>query len=556
MESTRFEPRLNSIELRLTRIEGSLKASGLLPHAEQERPAPQQPPTPRPRPATEAWSQLPPETPDKPGNWLGIIAVICFVMAAGLIIKLSIDSGWLTPPRQLALAGLLGLSLIGAGLSLMRKDREYASLLPGAGIIVLDLTTFAAHLYYGLIPYETALGLTTLISGICIWLYTKIKHDVYPITAALGAYIAPMLFGFQTNTMFTMDYFLICSIAFAAISISLQTRTLMMVSAYLALAMMSWIGVELHQNGLVASLLGLQFFIFAANAWFYTYQNRTPLSENEAWCLLPVLLLFYAVEYYLIDQIQPGLAPWIALAFSGVLIGLTLTIKRNFPDSLGSQTLLLAFISLIIFHAGYLKLLPGDVRPWLFVVIVAGGSFFPLHRLRHKEARNVLPPLVAILAIVAIEYLSLVRHLSDTPTTACLIVAFAALGSLWLLLARNVPGVSSRDVAGNILLGAAHFLALLAFYQLTTDVGALAVSASWLFYAVAVMVFAFLRKDEIMAKSALFVLGFAAGKALLYDAAAAPTLVRILCLMLTGAVLYGCGFFMRKVSTWTPAPTP
>jgi hypothetical protein len=64
------------------------------------------------------------------------------------------------------------------------------------------------------------------------------------------------------------------------------------------------------------------------------------------------------------------------------------------------------------------------------------------------------------------------------------------------------------------------------------------------------MAFAFVRKDQVMAKSALFVLGFAAAKALLYDAASAPTLVRIVCLMLTGAVLYGCGFFMRKVADW------
>lgn len=89
-----------------------------------------------------------------------------------------------------------------------------------------------------------------------------------------------------------------------------------------------------------------------------------------------------------------------------------------------------------------------------------------------------------------------------------------------------------------------------ALYQLTEDVSSLAVSASWLFYAVAVMGFAFIRKDELMAKSALLVLAFAAGKALLYDAASAPTTIRIFCLLLTGAVLYGCGFFMRRIAHW------
>jgi len=64
------------------------------------------------------------------------------------------------------------------------------------------------------------------------------------------------------------------------------------------------------------------------------------------------------------------------------------------------------------------------------------------------------------------------------------------------------------------------------------------------------MIVAFVYKNKTMANSAIPVLGFAAGKALLFDAASAPTIVRIGCLALTGAVLYGCGFFMRKIKNW------
>lgn len=94
-------------------------------------------------------------------------------------------------------------------------------------------------------------------------------------------------------------------------------------------------------------------------------------------------------------------------------------------------------------------------------------------------------------------------------------------------------------------------LAILGFYRFTENYGSVAVSAAWLFYAVAVMFFAFIKRDELMAKSAMFVLALAAGKALLYDAASAPTIIRIVCLLLTGVVLYGCGFFMRKINEWS-----
>jgi hypothetical protein len=78
----------------------------------------------------------------------------------------------------------------------------------------------------------------------------------------------------------------------------------------------------------------------------------------------------------------------------------------------------------------------------------------------------------------------------------------------------------------------------------------LAVSASWLCYAALVIGYAFFLKDRIMADSAMMVLGIAAVKALLYDAASAPTLVRILCLLLTGMVLYVCGFLIKKIAAW------
>lgn len=53
-----------------------------------------------------------------------------------------------------------------------------------------------------------------------------------------------------------------------------------------------------------------------------------------------------------------------------------------------------------------------------------------------------------------------------------------------------------------------------------------------------------------MARSALIVLSFAAGKVLLYDASSTPTVVRILCLLMTGVVLYGSGFLIRKIAGW------
>ena len=527
-----------------------------VPPREEPAPSPNAETTARPSPSREsvAASYTAPDVPERrPGNWLGVMAIICFVVAAGFIIKLTIESGWLTPPRQIALAALLGLSLIGAGFALRKTDQEYASLLPAGGIIILYLTTYAAHSFYHLVSFDTGIAAVSVVSILCIWLYTRMRHDIYVITAAVGSYLSPLALLYTGDAVFTLTYLLCCSTAFAVISIWLRTRTMTLISAYLALFITGYMGQNLHQDGLVASLLGLHFLVFAVGTWLYTVQNRTPLSETEAWAALPVLLGFYALEYLFLDRIQPQLAPWVVLACAALLGLLYVTARKYMADSPASRSLVLIFMTLALVHALYLQILPGMAHPWLVPFILLAISFTPLRDLVPRATGAYVIPLVALLLILAIEYLTMLYQLvlGDDPNR--LAAAFATLGCLWVMILRSNRALKADDAWTYCVLGVTHLLAVLACYRLGATIGSLAVSATWLMYAVAVIVLAFARRDEVMAKSAMVVLGLAAGKALLYDAAAAPTGVRIVCLLLTGVVLYGCGLMMRKISTW-PKP--
>lgn len=558
MDNLEFENKINALELRLARVEGALLKAA--PHGAEplpEAPAPAVPPAapvPPPPPSLQTLLRTKPAAGavqrERSGNWLGVVAGICFVFAAAFIIKLSIDSGWLTPERQIGLAVLLGIGLIAAGFALMEADREYASLLPGAGIIVLYITVFAAHRLYSIISFENAISLVSLVSAACIWLYTRIREDWYPVTAAVGSYCAPVVLSLGTSSAFTIYYFLLCSTAFAVISIWVKSRTLTLVSAYLAIMMTALTGLYLKQDGLIAGMLALNFVVFASGTYLYTRQTMKPLTESESASFLPLLLFFYAMEYYFIDRLQPGLAPWLSLGFAAVLLGLYQSAKKWFPEAnIGSQSMVYAFVSVVCFHSFYLELLPADARPWLFVAIALGIAFSSVKLGGSEKAGPLRIPALAVLAVMLLEYIGMVSHLLSGSELPWLAVSLASLAALWAVIYARGEEFAGTNGHGP-LLGAAHLLAVSGLYRLTTDTGSLAVSASWLLYAVSVIAFAFGRKDEVMAKSAMLVLGFAAGKALLYDAASAPTTVRILCLLLTGAALYGSGFLIRKISGW------
>lgn len=557
-EQVRSDARLAAIEQRLARLEGFLNL------ARPAAPVPPPPPQPAPRPMPADAIEIPARPAaavqkEKSGNWLGVVGIVCFVLAAAFIIKLSIDSGWLTPERQIGLAALFGFGLIGAGLALMKSDREYSSLLPGAGIIVLYLTVFAAHRLYSLITFEAAISMSAIVSGLCVWLYTQIREDMYPVTAAVGSYCAPLILSLGAESTFAVYYFLLCSLAFSVISIWVRSRVLTLVSAYLAIFMTALIGLGLGQDKLIAGLLALHFLVFSAGTYLYTQQNQKPLTEKESGSFLPALLFFYAMEYFYIDRIQPDLAPWLSLGFAAFLFGLYLAARKKFPEgSLGSQPMVLSFITVVCFHSFYLELLPALARPWLFVAIALLLAVPQVPVSGQKQESPFRIPALAVLAVLVLEYLSMVSHLLSGNDMSWLAVSLVSVGSLWVLIDFKGAELEAGNKHAPVL-GAAHLLAVLGLYRLTKDAGSLEVSASWLFYAVCVIAFAFTRRDEVMAKSAMFVLGFAAGKALLYDAASAPTVVRILCLLLTGAALYGSGFLIRRISGWKtekngPAP--
>jgi len=488
----------------------------------------------------------------KPGNWLGFIAVICFIVAAGFIIKLSIDSGWLTPLRQIGLAYLFGATLVALGLYLINIDREYGSFLPAAGIIILFLTTFAANQYYYLLSFQLALAVTSLISLFCIFVYFRIRHDIYFLISALGAYLSPLIIGYHAQPAFVLYYYLLCSFTFAILSIWLRSRLLIITAAYLAIVVNGSIGFDPFIQRLITFILPVHFLIFCIANYLFSNNHKQSLTEYEAWAFFPVLLAFYSLEYYFINLTYHGYAPWMSLIFAGFIFGLYLSAKEKFgKTNLPSEAMIFAFLTVVLFHSIYLELVPAEFKTWLLAIFLVIAAMLPTRHYTRFRPSVLAIPLLAIFVIISIEYISLLWDLlHDTAHRTESLGGLAAFLAAWGLILRQSNFLATREELSYVLLSSAHLLAITGLYNLTHDISSLAVSASWLLYAMGVMGLAYARKDKIMATSAIFVLITAAGKALLFDASSAPTTIRILCLLLTGAVLYGAGFLMKRIGRW------
>ncbi len=531
-----LEQRIETLENRIALLE---RKAGVAPKPEN---APPPKPLAPPAPAAEKSS----------GQLLGIIGVICFVFAAVYIVKLAIDSGWLTPARQIACAGALGLTLIGCGFLFKDRDREYFSYLPAAGIVILFLTVFGATNYYHLIPAQVAAIASVIISAICLFLYQEFKFGIYQVIASVGAYVMPFFMAGDSNLLFTNINFVIVSVTFTVMAIGMDLRPVSLLSAYLAIAVSSLIGNDTDLAG-KAAFVALHFVIFAAGAVIHSVKHKKPLTKAEAMGFFPLILFFYGIEYSLFDRLYPNWAPLFSLLVSFSLLGLYFTGKKSFKAEkfLASGNMIFTAVLIMLVHSIYFVTLPEDFRPLVFLLMAAGFFTF---RNRVPAEWNLFHFSLKLLtfALFAWNYLFIVMSQFKPDNKFLIANGFiytaALIGVSLFATAKN-----EKTLRADYLLILAHAISIVSFYNLVKDGGSIYVSIAWAVYAMAILGYGYIRKDGLFTKSSLVVLLISAGKVLLYDTSDSSMGVRVICLLVTGALLYFSGFIFRRADGWKTA---
>lgn len=480
---------------------------------------------------------------------LPILAVICFFMAAIFIVRLAIDSGLLTPTNQWGLLTAFGAALVCSGRLLNSIDRQYRSYLSAAGIVALYISAYSSSLYFDLFPPVGAQGLAAVVSLLCFSLFQYHRSDVFAVLCAIGTYISPVMLGqlgTKDDLIFNGAFFLIWACIFSIISTFLRTRTLPLISSYLGIGIFTFIyqgAVDPYQLRLIIVVLATQFAAFAGGTYYYSIKNNDPLSKEAAISYLPLLLFFYGSIYYFLMILNPDLAPWISLGIAGFLYFLFYLAKSEMKN-LNSQNLVHSFLAVVLFHSGYLQIVPNARKPWLLPLIILGTYL--------SEKRNDLPGVSKIIRFVfgAIALLEFLRICFNLVSDSNLINVVPAAVTIVLGMFYYSRGSRLIKNIEGLYLGLVHLLCVLALYRIVYDMGSLLVSLTWGVYALVILFYGYVKRDPIISKSSLMVLGIASLKALLYDANQAPSSVRILALIVTGAVLYTSGLMFKKISTW------
>lgn len=182
------------------------------------------PPTPagRTAPRPRGPAALPPRRPAapllSPEQWIGqrvllAVGVVALILAAGYLLRLSFDRGWISPVMRCAGGALSGIIVGAVGWRLQPRYRTYGAALIGCGAAIIYLSVWAAARLYDVLPPTTGIVGLALVSVALAMIAYAINVEALGTTAALGAFFAPILLGREQTHAGLLLLYLACMAA-------------------------------------------------------------------------------------------------------------------------------------------------------------------------------------------------------------------------------------------------------------------------------------------------------------------------------------------------------
>jgi len=325
-----------------------------------------------------------------------------------------------------------------------------------------------------------------------------------------------------------------------------RSRAVYLLALYMAMVGfdLSWHMDSLAQQWVSAALFQtVLLLIFGSTAAYYTVKNNSPMQQDVALAHLPALLIFYFLQYSLLERNIPDAAPWVAVA-SAAFIGLCYGVASMFSkqELAGGRMLLQAYIALVLFHAGYLESVSHEWAPWVAFILLPLVACYGA--LRNNMSAPGMFIWLAVVIIFMLNYLRIITGLDRQTVIApdWLSVMYALELYAGYYLSRRAG--TAKGLWPLLLVGG-HLAAIAAAVHIFDN--RVVVSLSWGLLALACLLLALKYKDKLLGKSSLLIFAISSAKVLIYDLSSSAPLVRIGTLLVVGCSFYLGGWLYKKI---------
>ncbi|PWK07013.1 DUF2339 domain-containing protein [Tumebacillus permanentifrigoris] len=471
--------------------------------------------------------------------WLPRIFII--VLLIGLLYGFiaAANAGLLIPELRCLIGVALGALLLLLGERQLRAGRTaLGQVLLGGSISALVITTFSAHMLYDLISTTPAFALQVLWIAGGVLLAERHRSQALAILASLGGYLVPFLVkDTHPNTTFFVSYEVLLAAAFLWLSTYrsyhvhyLTTSVLFHVTMFIffmgthedQLLMAAGIGVhhlillsllltgrplsQLLQVGLVFSTAALTM------AWWFglLHDDSKTLYTNG---LLGFAILYFAL-FLLYRQDRQVRAP---LFFSIAALSTMFYLLNQFSEA-GDAAVALMVEAVCSLWVAYSVRNTWQKAVGVFILFI-GGCMAIYEPIREIFATPTLDWIVLLVGLAVYGWLERRDVAESAPNTASYTLYRALsvlLAGLLLVFMTQVTDVLSRG--------------------LDRDGQHMAISFLWMFYALGVIVFGFLKKSRYVRLGGVIMLFLTLGKLVLVDLPIVSMMVRAFLMIAIGAL--------------------
>ena len=315
---------------RLVRLERRVAELEALAHPRLAQPpvlpargplAPPPPSAPPARPESPAWSML----SEGAEAWLGqrgllAIGVLALILAAGYLLKLSFDRGWVSPELRCLAGAASGAAISLLGWRLLPRYRVYGAALVGCGAGICYLAVWAASRLYGFLPPATGIGGLALVSLSLAAIAYVVDVEALAATATFGLLAAPVLLGQERSSANALLLYLgIAAVTLGAVASIKRWR----LTTFLLTAGTVWLGFLAEPGAVPVGTLALATLVgtgglaiglrehwwetrFAsfAGGWALLAAAGQRLAAGERWPLL-LAAVALAVPVWLLGLREP-----------------------------------------------------------------------------------------------------------------------------------------------------------------------------------------------------------------------------------------------------------